>query len=66
MKSRTFGHCSLLLLLEFSRFFWLDSHRASSYIVFHHSNLVQMNFPCSLVVLRHWRDLETQQERKKV
>jgi hypothetical protein len=26
---------------------------------------MQMNFPCPLVILRHWRDLETQQERKK-
>jgi hypothetical protein len=41
----------------FPFFFWLDGLRASSYIVFHHSNLVQMNFPCPLVILRHWRDL---------
>jgi hypothetical protein len=26
---------------------------------------MQMNFPYPLVILRHWRDLETQQERKK-
>jgi hypothetical protein len=24
-----------------------------------------MNFPYPIVILRHWRDLETQQERKK-
>jgi hypothetical protein len=24
-----------------------------------------MNFPYPLIILRHWRDLETQQERKK-
>jgi hypothetical protein len=65
MKSRTFGHCSLLLLLEFSRFFWLDSLGESSYIVFHHSNLVQMNFPCPLVILRHWRDLDATLKHNK-
>jgi hypothetical protein len=36
-----FGNCSLWLLLEFSRFFWLDSLR-TSYIISHQSNLVQM------------------------
>jgi hypothetical protein len=42
------GNCLLYLLVEFSCFFWL---RASSYIVSHRSNLVQMNFPCPLVIL---------------
>jgi hypothetical protein len=37
---KNFGNCSLLR--EFSRFFWLDSLRTSSYIVSHQSNLVQM------------------------
>jgi hypothetical protein len=41
----------LYLLVEFSRFFLLDSLRASSCIVSHQSNLVQMNFPCPLVIL---------------
>jgi hypothetical protein len=45
------GNCLLYLLVEFSCFFWLDSLRASSYIVSHRSNLVQMNFPCPLVIL---------------
>jgi hypothetical protein len=26
---------------------------------------LNLNFPYPLVILRHWRDLETQQERKK-
>ncbi|CAH1377396.1 unnamed protein product [Tenebrio molitor] len=38
---------------NFHVFFWLNSLRASSYIVFHHSNLVQTNFPYHLVILRH-------------
>jgi hypothetical protein len=43
---------------NFHVFFWLHSLRAFSYIVFHHSNLVQMNFPNPLVILKHWRDLD--------
>jgi hypothetical protein len=40
--NKNFGNCLLWLLLEFSRFFWLDGLRTSSYIVSHQSNLVQM------------------------
>jgi hypothetical protein len=50
---------------NFPVFFWLDSFRASSYIVFHHSDLVQMNFPYPLVILRHWRDLDATLKHNK-
>jgi hypothetical protein len=58
-----------LFTLTSSGVFPLDSLRASSssYIVFPHSNLVQVNFPYPLVILRHWRDLDatTTREKKK-
>jgi hypothetical protein len=52
MKGKKLGNCLLYLLLEFSRFFWLDRLRASSEIVSHHSNLVQMPFFLSSCVSR--------------
>jgi hypothetical protein len=51
---------------NFPVFFWLDSLRASSCIVFLHSNLVQMNFPYPLVILRHWGDLDATFKHNKI
>jgi hypothetical protein len=39
-------------------FFLAREPQGVLHILFLHSNLLQMNFPYPLVILRHWRDLD--------